>query len=95
MNNYELMFILKTSLEDEARADLIKRFTELITQNGGTIDKIDEWGQRTLAYPIQKLNDGYYVLVTFASDGELPKEIERNLKIADNVIRYMTVRLDD
>ena len=94
MNKYESMYILKPELEDEPRNELIKKFSDIIEANGGKIEKTDEWGRRKLAFPINYIADGYYVLVNFEGPGELPAEMERNFKISDDVLRYMVIRLD-
>lgn len=95
MNNYESMYILKPDMEDEAKDAIVKRFADVVTANGGEIQQVDEWGKRRLAYPINYINDGYYVLMTFQAPPELPKELERNFRISDDVLRYMVVNLDN
>lgn len=95
MNNYESMYILKPDMEDERRQALVQRFADIVMANGGEISQIDEWGKRRLAYPINYINDGYYVLMTFKAPPELPKELERNYKISDDVIRYIIINLDN
>jgi small subunit ribosomal protein S6 len=89
------MYIIDTQLEDAPRKELIDRVTALITGNGGEVEKIDEWGKRRLAYPINYKNEGYYVLVNFSAESELPKEIERVLQISDDVLRYLVIRLEE
>jgi small subunit ribosomal protein S6 len=81
-------------MEEEKKDAVIKRFSDIVTGNGGEIESIDEWGKKRLAYPIQYINDGYYVLMTFAAPPELPAELERNYKISDDILRYMVVNLD-
>ena len=94
MNRYELTYIIDIGLEENARKELIEKFSGLIRQNGGEVEKVDEmWGKRRLAYPINDMLEGYYVLVTFMSEGDLPREIERNLEINDNILRYLTIKL--
>jgi small subunit ribosomal protein S6 len=95
MTNYETLYILKPDQEEEKKDALIAKFSEIITSNGGTITKTDEWGKRRLAYPIDYINDGYYVLTYFSANTELPAELERNFKISDDVIRYIVVNLDN
>lgn len=93
MNRYELTYIIDTSLEETARKELIEKFSGLIQQNGGEVEKVDEtWGKRRLAYPINDMLEGYYVLVTFQSEGDLPREMERNLEISDSVLRYLIIK---
>lgn len=94
MNRYELTYIIDTGLEEAARKELIERFTGIIQQNGGEVEKVDEtWGKRRLAYPINDMLEGYYVLVTFKGEGELPREIERNLEINESILRYLVIKL--
>ena len=94
MTNYETLYILKPDFEEEKKDALILKFSEIITSNGGVISKTDEWGKRRLAYPIDHINDGYYVLTFFSANTDLPAELERNFKISDDVIRYIVVNLD-
>ena len=93
MNKYELVYILDTAVEEEARKGLVEKFNNLIVNNGGVVEKVEEWGKRRLAYAIDYKTEGYYVLVNFSAESELPLELERNLKITDSVIRYQTIRL--
>lgn len=95
MVKYESMYILKPDMDEEKKDGLVKRFSDIVTNNGGTIENIDEWGKKRLAYPIDYINDGYYVLMTFSAPAELPMELERNYKISDDVLRYMVVNLDN
>ena len=96
MNRYELTYIIDTGLEETARKELIEKYTELLKQNGGEIEKVDEtWGKRHLAYPINDMLEGWYVLVTFKSESELPKEIERNLQNNDKILRYLIIKLEE
>ncbi len=92
MNKYEVVYIIDPAVEDEARKALINRFNELITGNGGSVDKVEEWGKRRLAYAIDYKTEGYYVLVNFQAEADLPKELERNLQISDSVIRYQVIK---
>ena len=93
MNKYELVYIIDPAVEDEGRKALVERFNTLITDNGGTVDKVEEWGKRRLAYAINYKTEGYYVLVNFSSEASLPLELERNLKINDQVIRYQIIHV--
>ena len=93
MNKYELVYIIDTAVEEEARKGLVEKFNTLITNNGGEIEKVEEWGKRRLAYAIDYKTEGYYVLVNFSAGSELPLELERNLKINESIIRYQTVRI--
>lgn len=96
MNRYELTYIIDTTLEETARKELIEKFSALITANGGEIEKVDEtWGKRRLAYAINDKVEGYYVLVTMKAPAELPREIERNMGINENVLRCLIIKLED
>lgn len=96
MSRYELIYIIDTAVEDSARKELIERVNNLIAANGGEVEKVDEtWGKRRLAYAINYKTEGWYVLVTFKANGELPRELERNLRNYDAVIRYMTVKIEE
>ena len=95
MNRYELIYIIDTVLEETARKELVEKYAELIKQNGGEIEKVDDWGKRRLAYAINDMWEGWYVLVTFKSEGELPKEIERNLENNDKILRYLIIKLEE
>ena len=74
---------------------MVERFSNLIVSEGGEIENVDEWGKRRLAYPIQDFREGYYVLMNFKADPQLPSELERNYKITDEVIRYIIIRDDE
>lgn len=94
MRKYESIFILRPSLEEEKRIEVIEKFKAIISADG-EIEKVEEWGNRKLAYEIEKIRDGYYVLVTFKANPTLPLELERNYKISDDVIRYIVINLED
>ena len=94
MNQYELMYVIDAALEDSARTELINRFSDLVVKNGGEVDRVDEWGKRRLAYAINYKTEGYYVLMYMKAPAEAPREIERNMKINDNILRYMTIRYE-
>ncbi len=95
MSKYELMYIIDASLEEAPRKELIDRINALITNNGGELIKVDEWGKRRLAYPINYKNDGYYVLINFTAGSELPHEIERVLQISEAVLRQLIVKIEE
>jgi small subunit ribosomal protein S6 len=97
MRIYELIFILKPGMPDEAIDAIVEQFSGIITEGGGIINKIDRWGQRRLAYKERGQRDGYYVLIDYSveSNSGLSKEIERRLRVVDDVIKYLTVRVDE
>ena len=92
MNSYELLYIMKPTVEEEARAALIARFADIVKNDGGEIENIDEWGMRKLAYAIDYISEGYYVLMNFKAKADLPAELQRNLKISEDVMRFMIVK---
>ena len=92
---YELIYVIDTTVEEEARKALIQRFSDLIQSNGGEVEKVDEWGKRHLAYTIDYKTEGYYVLVTFTAESTLPRELERNLEISEDIIRYLVTRVEE
>ena len=94
INKYETIFVLDADLDEERTAALTERFQKLIADNG-TVESVDVWGKRRLAYPINYKTEGYYVLVNFSSSPEFPKELERIYGITDGVIRTLVVRKDD
>lgn len=94
MNKYEVMYIIDSAMEDTARAELISHFSALIEKNEGIVDRIDEWGKRRLAYAIDYKTEGYYVLMYIQGPGALPREMERNFQINDNVLRYLVIRYE-
>ena len=92
MNNYEVLYIIDNTLEDEAKEALINKFSEIVTNDGGTVETIDKWGTKKLAYPIDYKTEGYYVLMNFTCNPEVPTEIERVMGITDSVIRSMVLK---
>jgi small subunit ribosomal protein S6 len=85
------MYIIKP-LEDEATNDIVAKFENLIKNNGGEIEKTDRWGKRRLAYAIDDINDGYYVLVHFVAQPEAVAELDRVMKITDEILRHMIIK---
>ena len=85
---YEVLYVLNPNLTEEETQAVVEKFKTLIEQNG-TIDEMDEWGKRKLAYEINYLTEGYYVLVKFTSGPEFPAELDRILGITDGVIRSL------
>ena len=94
VNSYETLFVVNPTLaEDELKA-VVDKFTALIAENG-TVGEIDEWGKRRLAYPINDINEGYYVVVTFKSAPDFPAELERVFGITDGIMRSVVIKLDE
>ncbi len=95
MNNYETVGIIRPDVGDDVVKGVIGKATEILQSGGGELKRLDEWGRRRLAYPIQKKNEGYYFVLSYSSLPEVSKEIERSLKLNEGVLRYQTVRLGD
>lgn len=95
MRKYELMYILKPTLDEEYRSELIERLHKILTDKGATVEKVDEWGLRDLAYEIKDFKKGYYVVTQFNSNNEAINEFNRLVRINKDVLRHMIVRLDN
>ena len=91
IGKYETIFVINPEYSEEATKALVEKFTGIITTNGGTIDSIDEWGKRKLAYPIEDLTEGYYVLVNFTAEKSVPAELDRVYNITDGILRSIIV----
>lgn len=94
LKKYELMFILKPN-EDDAIKATVDKFAAIITDNGGSVEKVDAWGKRRLAYEIKNFADGYYVLINFAAEPAVVAELDRVMKITDDVLRHMIVKQEE
>lgn len=94
MSNYELIYILQPDLDDEALAAQNERINQVITANGGQVTGSELMGRRTLAYPIKKRREGYYMLLKTTLSQAAITELERTLRLAENVLRYMLVQID-
>ena len=92
--NYEVVYIMDPALGEEAIAAMIEKFKTLVEQNSSAME-VEEWGKRKLAYAINYITEGYYVLISFTSAPEFPKELDRILRITDGVIRSMIVCKDE
>ena len=96
MSKYELAVVVSAKLEDEGRAALIEKVKELIARFGGNVTKVDDWGKKRLAYEIQKMNEAFYYFVYFESENtDCPNEMEAQMRIMDNVLRYLVVKEDE
>lgn len=92
---YETTFIVNASLEDTQIETIITHAVETITRNGGEIKQIDKWGRRRLAYPILKKNNGFYINIEFISLGDLIPQLERSFLLDENILRFLTIYLDE
>lgn len=95
MAQYELMYILKPDLGEEQLADDIEKFNQVVQQAGGTVEKTDKWGRRKLSYDVNGFAEGFYAVVNFVGEGDIANEITRLLRINDDVIRSIVVRIDE
>ena len=94
MKKYELVFIIKP-MEEEATQAVIAKFEAMVANNGGTIEKIDRWGKRRLAYLVKDLTEGYYCIFQFTGEPETVAELNRVMKITDDILRHMIVKKDE
>jgi small subunit ribosomal protein S6 len=92
MNKYELAVVISAAMDEEAVKAELESIKEMVTKLGGTIEKVDEWGKRRLAYEINKTNEGFYTFIAFDSESDTPNEIEKRMRIRENVLRYLVVR---
>ena len=95
MRKYETIFILHPSLDEEAVKANIEKFKGVIENGGGKVENVDFWGKRKLAYEIAKVNEGFYTLINFEANTELPKELDRVFRITDGVIRHIVVKQEN
>jgi small subunit ribosomal protein S6 len=95
MRVYEELFIVRPNITDEEIDPFIEQLSQVVTSRGGTVDKSEKWGVRKLAYRVEKLNEGYYVLLQFSAGPDVVKEMERRLRVADHVMKFITVRIDE
>ena len=93
MRKYEVMYIINESVEPEKRGELVETLAKIITDNGGSIEKTDEWGMRDFAYEIDDMHKGYYVVVTFEAGNDCVNEFDRLIKINANVVRHLITRV--
>jgi small subunit ribosomal protein S6 len=92
---YEIMFIVRPDVEEAELDKLIEGFSANVTSGGGEVKSVEKMGRRRLAYTVRKFNDGFYVLLNVAAAGSLITEIERRLRVSEQVIKFITVRMDE
>mgnify|MGYP001193044245 CR=1 FL=1 len=95
MREYEIMYIIRPDIEEEAQTALIERFNKVLTDNGAEIDKVEEMGKKRFAYQIGNYRDGYYILINFKSNQEAINEFDRQAKYSEDIVRHLIVRADD
>ena len=92
MNKYEILYILDAKLDEAEKEALIERFKGVVETAGGSVEGVDKWGTKKLAYEINFKSEGYYVLMNFTAEAAVPAEIERQMRITDGVMRFIVVR---
>lgn len=95
MNKYEFTVVVSSKIEDDDRTKTVEKVKEYITRFGGTVVDVDEKGKLKLAYEIQKMNEAYYYFITFEAGPDVPAQVEDKLRIQENIIRFLCVRLDE
>lgn len=95
MTKYEIMYIIRPDIEEEAMTALVERFNSILTDNGAEIEKVDEKGKKRFAYEIQDYRDGYYVIINFSSDDQAINEFDRLAKYNDDILRHIIIREED
>jgi small subunit ribosomal protein S6 len=95
MKAYELLYIIRPDLDEEATTALVDRLSGLVASNGGDNLTVEKWGKRRLAYEIDDYKEGQYILMNFEGEGRTSKELERVMKISEDVIRFLTVKKED
>lgn len=94
MNKYELALVVSAKVEDEVREAVVEKAKAYIARFNGNVTEVEEWGKKKLAYEIQKMHEGFYYFIQFEADAECPAELERRVRIMDNVLRYLIIRKD-
>ncbi len=95
MNKYELVVVVNATIEDDARAAVVEKVKDLVTRFGGANIEVEEAGKKKLAYEIQKMNDAFYYFIHFDAEATVPAELETQLRIMDNVLRYLCVKVEE
>ncbi|MUV37929.1 30S ribosomal protein S6, chloroplastic [Lentibacillus sp. JNUCC-1] len=95
MKKYEIMYIIRPDMEEEAQTALIERFNKVLTDNGAEVEKVDDKGKKRLAYEINDYRDGHYVVINFSGDENAINEFDRQAKFTDDIIRHMAIREED
>jgi small subunit ribosomal protein S6 len=95
MRIYEELFIIKPDVPEEEADQFVENLQTHLTSAGATVDKVEKWGKRRLAYRVEKYREGAYVLIQFTGGPEVVKELERRLRVTDSVLKFITVRIDE
>ena len=92
MSKYELALVVNAKIEDEAREAVVEKAKGYVARYGGTVTEVEEWGKKRLAYEVQKMREGFYYFIQFEAVATCPAEVERHVRIMDNVMRYLIVK---
>ena len=95
MNKYELALVVSAKIEDDARAAVVEKAQGYITRFGGTVGEVEDWGKKKLAYDVQKMSEGFYYFIQFDAASDVPAKVEQDVRIMDNVLRFLCVRKDE
>lgn len=95
MNKYELALVVSAKIEDDARAAVVAKAQEYVTRAGGAVSEVEEWGKKKLAYEVQKQTEGFYYFIQFEAESNVPAIVEQDVRIMDNVLRFLCVRKDE
>ena len=95
MNKYELALVVNAKIEDDARAAVVEKAQGYITRFGGVVSEVEEWGKKKLAYDVQKMSEGFYYFIQFDAASDVPAKVEQDVRIMDNVLRFLCVRKDE
>ncbi len=95
MNKYELALVVSAKLEDEARDAVVEKAKSYITRYNGVITEVEEWGKKKLAYDVQKMSEAFYYFIQFDAASDAPAKLEQDVRIMDNVLRFLCVRKDE
>ena len=95
MNKYELALVVSAKIEDDARTATVEKAKEYITRAGGTVTEVEEWGKKKLAYDVQKMSEAFYYFIHFYAASDAPAKLEQDVRIMDNVLRFLCVRKDE
>ena len=94
MNKYELALVVNAKVEDDVRTATVEKAKEYIARYGGVVTEVEDWGKKRLAYEIQHMREGFYYFIQFDAEAACPAEVEKHVRIMENVIRYLCVRKD-
>lgn len=95
MNKYELALIVSAQIDDEERAAVVDKAKGYIDRFGGKVTEVEDWGKKKLAYEIQKMGEAFYYFIQFDAESDVPAQLEQNVRIMDNVLRFLIVRKDE